>query len=88
MNPLEPYAQCTSNVERTVCATENTKESSSSITRFTTLRRSGNHINLKIDANALNRRRRASVSAVKYICIKDSEGSMLVSAHAPTLYAV
>jgi hypothetical protein len=44
---------------------------------------------LKIDADALNRRGVAFVSAVKYIIsIKDSEGSMLVRAHACTVYAV
>jgi hypothetical protein len=46
-------------------------------------------MNLKIDTDALNRRWRQFVSAVKYIIsIKNSEGSMLVSAHASTVYAV
>jgi hypothetical protein len=50
--------------------------------RFPTLWRSEIRINLKIDADI------AFVSAVKYTSIKDSEGSMLVSAHASTVYAV
>jgi hypothetical protein len=41
-------------------------------TRFTTLWRSEFHINLKIEAGV------AFVCAVKYISIKDSEGSLLV----------
>jgi hypothetical protein len=42
-------------------------------------------INLKIDADAGV----AFVSVVKYIIsIKDSEGSMLVSAHVSTVYAL
>jgi hypothetical protein len=46
-------------------------------------------MNLKIDADTLNRRRRTFVSAVEYIIsFKDSEGSMLVYAHASTVYAV
>jgi hypothetical protein len=45
--------------------------------------RSDIHINLKIDAGV------ALVSAVQYIIsIKDSEGSMPVSALASTVYAV
>jgi hypothetical protein len=52
-------------------------------TRFTTLWTSEIHINLKIDAGV------AFVSAVKCIVsIKGSDGSMLVSAHASTAYAV
>jgi hypothetical protein len=52
-------------------------------TRFTTLWRSGIHINLKSDAGV------AFVSAVEYvICIKGSEGNMLASAHASTVHAV
>jgi hypothetical protein len=46
-------------------------------TRFTTLWRSEIHTNRKIDAG------------LRYtISIKDSEGSMLLSAHASTVYAV
>jgi hypothetical protein len=46
-------------------------------------------MNLKIDADALNRRRRRFESALQYVTsIKDSEGSMLLSAHASTVYAV
>jgi hypothetical protein len=56
---------------------------------FQALWRSEIRINLKIDVDALNRRRHAFVSAVQYvISIKDSEGSMLVSAHASTVYAM
>jgi hypothetical protein len=44
-----------------------------------------NHINLKIDADALNRsRRRFCVRRTIIISIQDSQGSMLVSAHAST----
>jgi hypothetical protein len=60
--------QCTSNLTEThtnlsntetVCTTENKTESRNSITNtFKTLWRSGIDINLKIDADALNRRRR------------------------------
>jgi hypothetical protein len=58
-------------------------------TRFTTLWRSEIHNNLKIDADALTDAGVAFVSDVQYIiAIKDSESSMLVSAHAPTVYAV
>jgi hypothetical protein len=39
-------------------------------------------MNIETDAGV------AFVSTVKYISIKDSEGSMLVCAHASTLYAV
>jgi hypothetical protein len=47
------------------------------------------HINLKIDADALTDAGVAFVSAVQYIMsIKDSEGSILVSAYASTVYAV
>jgi hypothetical protein len=42
--------------------------------------RSEIRINLKIDAGV------AFVSAVKYVSINDSEGSILVSAHASTVY--
>jgi hypothetical protein len=65
-------------------------ESRTSITNtFQMLWRSEIHINLQIDADALNRRRRRFLSALQYIIsIKDSEGSMLVSAHASTVYAV
>jgi hypothetical protein len=46
-------------------------------------------MNLKIDADALNRRRRRfSVRRKNIISMKDSEGSMLVSVHAHTVYAV
>jgi hypothetical protein len=52
-------------------------------TRFKTLWRCQIHINLKIDAGV------AFVSDVQYVVsIRDSEGSMLVSAHASTIYAV
>jgi hypothetical protein len=52
--------------------------------------RSGIHINVKIDADALNRlRRRFCVRRTIYIVsIKDSEDSMHISAHASTVYAV
>jgi len=54
-------------------------------TRFTTLWRSEIHINLKIDADAGV----AFVSAVKYIIsLNDREGSMVISAHEPTVCAV
>jgi hypothetical protein len=47
--------------------------------------RSEIHINLKIDADAGV----AFVSGVQYVTsIKDSEGSMLASAHVSTVYAV
>jgi hypothetical protein len=39
------------------------------------------YINLKIDVGV------AFVSAVKYISIKDSEGNILVSTYASTVYA-
>jgi hypothetical protein len=53
--------------------------------RFTTLWRSKIHENLKIDADAGV----ALVSAVQYvISIKESEGSILVSAHVSAVYAV
>jgi hypothetical protein len=45
------------------------------------------HTNLKIDADALNRRRRRFCVRRK-IYLSDSEGSTLVSAHASTVYAV
>jgi hypothetical protein len=55
------------------------------LTRFKTLWRSGIRINLKIDANVGV----AFVSGVRYmVSINDSEGSMLISAHASTVYAV
>jgi hypothetical protein len=51
--------------------------------RFITSRRKEVHINIKTDAGV------AFVSAIKYIIrIKNSEGSMLVSAHASKVYAV
>jgi hypothetical protein len=54
--------------------------------RFTTLWRSEIHIDLKIDADALNRyRRRFCVRRTIYHIIMDSEGSMLVRAHALTV---
>jgi hypothetical protein len=44
---------------------------------------------LLIDADALNRRRRRFLPAVQYIiCVKDNDGSVIVSAHASILYAV
>jgi hypothetical protein len=43
---------------------------------------------LKIDVDPWTDAGVAFVSAVQYIPIKDSEGSMLVSAHASTVYAV
>jgi hypothetical protein len=55
------------------------------LTRFRTLCRSQIHTNLKIDADAGV----AFVSGVQYIIsMQDSEGSMLVSAHASTVYTV
>jgi hypothetical protein len=55
-------------------------------TRFTTIWRSEIHISLKIDTTPWTI---AFVSGVQYIIsIKDSEGSMLVSAYASTVYAV
>jgi hypothetical protein len=58
-------------------------------TRLTTLWRSEIHINVKIDADALNRRRRRFCVRVQYVIyIKDTECSILVSAHASTVYAV
>jgi hypothetical protein len=54
-------------------------------TRFETLWRSQIHINLKIDADAGV----AFVYGVQFIIsIRDSEGSIQVSAHASTVYAV
>jgi hypothetical protein len=54
-------------------------------TRFTMLRRSEIHINLKIDIDTGV----VFVYVVKcIISIKDNEGSMLVSAHASTVCAV
>jgi hypothetical protein len=54
-------------------------------TRFTTLWRSDIHMNLKIDADAGV----AFVSAVQYIIsVKKSAVSMLVTAHASTIYAL
>jgi hypothetical protein len=51
--------------------------------------RSEIHINLKIDADALNRQLRRFMSALKYIVsIEDSEGSMLVYEHSSSVYAV
>jgi len=51
--------------------------------RLTTVWRNETHISLKIDGGV------AFVSGVQYIkSIKDTEGSMLVSAHASTAYAV
>jgi len=50
--------------------------------------RSEIHKNLKIVADALNRRRRRFCVRRTIISIKDSEGSMLVSAHASTVHAV
>jgi hypothetical protein len=44
-------------------------------------------MNLKIDADALNRRRRRFLSAVQYtIYIKDNNVNVLVSADAPMIY--
>jgi hypothetical protein len=64
-------------------------ESRSSFTNtFKTLWGSKIHINLKNDGYALNRRRRRVCVSRKIYHIKDSEGSMLVSAHAYTVYAV
>jgi hypothetical protein len=57
-------------------------------TRFKTLWRSEYHINLKIDAEALNRRRRCFCVRRTIYYIKDSEGSIMVSAYASVLYAV
>jgi hypothetical protein len=52
-------------------------------TRFKTLWRSEIHVNLKIDADV------AFVSGVQYIIsIKDSEGRILISAHASTIFGV
>jgi hypothetical protein len=57
--------------------------------RFTTLWRSEILINLKIDANPRTDAGVALVSTVQYIIyINDSEGIMLVSAHAYTAYAL
>jgi hypothetical protein len=54
-------------------------------THFTTIWRSKIHIGLKVDAEAGV----AFVYGVQcIISIKDSEGSILVSAHASTVYAV
>jgi len=52
------------------------------------LERNENHINLKIDEDKLNRCRRRLCVHRKIYHIKDSEGSMLVSAHACTVYAM
>jgi hypothetical protein len=58
-------------------------------TRFRTLSRSEIHNNLKIDADALNRRRRRfSVRRTVYHIYQDSEGCMLVGANASTVYVV
>jgi hypothetical protein len=57
--PLQRIGNLKSKVQKTVCITENTTESRSSITNtFHKLRRSEIRINPKIDADALNRRRR------------------------------
>jgi hypothetical protein len=46
-------------------------------------------MNLKIDAYAMKRAGVAFVSALQYvISVKGSEGNMLVTAHASTVYAV
>jgi hypothetical protein len=58
-------------------------------TRFTYLWRSEIHINLKIDANALNRRRRCFSPTKQYIMsIKGSDGNVLASAHASMTYTM
>jgi hypothetical protein len=57
------------------------------ITRFTTFWRSEIYINLKIDADALHRRRRHFCFRCAIYYIKDSEGSMLISAHASRVHA-
>jgi len=57
-------------------------------TCFATSWRSGIHVNLKIDADTLNRRRRRFWSAVQYTSIKDSDGNMLAGAHASTVPAM
>jgi len=55
-------------------------------TRFTTLWRSETHINLKTDADVLTDAGVAFVSGSLYvICLEESEGSMMVSAHASTV---
>jgi hypothetical protein len=56
--------------------------------RFKTLWRSHIHIILQIDADALNRRRRRFCVRRTMYHMKDSEGSILVSTHASTVYAV
>jgi hypothetical protein len=78
------YAQYASNFMRTVYTTEKTKESCSSIRNtFHYVAEKRVPYNLKIVAGV------AFLFAVQYIIsIKDSEGSILVSAHASTVYAL
>jgi hypothetical protein len=73
-----------------VCTTENTTESRSSITnKFETLWESEIHINLKIDYDALNRRRRPFCLGEQYIIYtKDSDGNVLASAYASMPYTM
>jgi hypothetical protein len=73
-------------IRRTVCTAESTTDLAVLFrTRFKTLWRSEICINLKIDADASV----AFASGAQYIIsIRESEGSMLVSAHTPTVYAV
>jgi hypothetical protein len=58
-------------------------------TRFTTLWRSEIPSSLKVDANALNQRRRRFFSGVQYlVSVKETEGIMLGSTHASTTYGM
>jgi hypothetical protein len=82
--------QYTSNFERTICPTENTTESRSSI-----MNTSQNVVGKRNTYQSNNRSRlpeptpASLVSGVQYtISIKDSEGSMLVGANASTVYTV
>jgi hypothetical protein len=68
-----------SNVESTICATEKQRNRAVLSTKFETLWESEIHVNAGV----------ASVYGVQCtITIKDSEGSILVSAHVSTVYGV
>jgi hypothetical protein len=78
--------QFKSKVERIFCTTEITKYHAVMIrTRYTTLCRSEIQINLKIDAEDLNRRCRRFCVRRPVHHISGSEGSLLVIVHALTV---
>jgi hypothetical protein len=85
----KPYAQYKSNVQKTIYTIENTTKSRSYITNTF-----HNVVEKRNPYQSKNQLRRPDPTPASLLCtlynisyVKDSDGSVLVSAHASTVYA-